>query len=128
MPKPKQMHPVRSAVEFRGEGATRFFYGTRPTDDLGLLLANKRSRDVRRVYMQYNVHLEMSRKMDTGVRVNRMLASALGVDAVSSSEAAHPRMHLKHAPTDATLVVFGKELDSTEEEARGLVLFAIVVL
>lgn len=128
MPKPKRMHPVLSAVEFRGEGATRFFYNTRPTDDLGLLLANKRSRDVRHSYMQHKVHVEMSHVMDTGVRVNRMLAGALGVDAGSASNAADPRMHLKCAPRDATLVVFGEELDSSEEEARGLVLSAIVVL
>lgn len=117
-----------SAVEFRGEGATRFFYNTRPTDDLGLLLANKRSRDVRHSYMQHKVHVEMSHVMDTGIRVNRMLAGALGVDAGSASNAADPRMHLKRAPPDATLVVFGEELDSSEEEARGLVLSAIVVL
>ena len=128
MPNIKRMRPVRSAVEFRGEGTTRFFYKTKPTDDIGLLLANKCSRDVRRAYMQYNVHVEMSCKMDTGIRVNRMLAGALGVDAGSSSKAADPRIHLKRAPTDAALVVFGQELDSLEEEARGLVLSAIVVL
>ena len=58
----------------------------------------------------------MSHVMDTGVRVNRMLAGALGVDAGSASNAADPRMHLKCAPTDAALVVFGEELDSSEEE------------
>ena len=128
MHKSKRMHPVLSSVEFRGEGTTRFFYNTRPTDYLELLLANKRSRGVRHSYMQYKVHVEMSHMMDTGVRVNRMLAGALGVDAGSASTAADPRMHLKCAPTDATLVVFGEELDSSEEEARGLVLSAIVVL
>ena len=120
------MRLVRAAaIEFNGQGTTRFFYKTRPVDDLELLLANKRARDIRLTFLRFNVSREMAAKMDTGVRVNRMLAGALGVSVKSSSHDADPQACLRRVPHDAQLVVFGEEID--DEVKRGLVLTAIVV-
>lgn len=49
------------------------------TDDLGELLQRKREDEVQQSLMKISVHREMSRVLDTGVRVNAGLASAMGV-------------------------------------------------
>ena len=127
MPTPartKRMRPVAySAIEFNGEGTTRFFYDARPTDDLEVLLATRRAREIKNAFMRVNVGRKMVARMDAGVRVNRALARGLGVKALSSpATEAYP---LTRAPRRAKLVVFGEPLE--DESARGLVLTAIVL-
>jgi hypothetical protein len=44
-------------------------------DDLEQLLANKKARDEADAAMRVRVHKEMSKRMDTGIRVNPALAA-----------------------------------------------------
>lgn len=128
----KRMRAVRrSAVtlrlELNGTGHTHYYYCYYDsTDDLATLLARKTHRDVETRIMQHTVQAEMTKTMDTGIRVNHALARAYGVPttASSSSEGDDGDGGAASATnrTGARLLVIGERLSPEVEDARGLAL------
>ena len=62
-----------------------YCYAHRSDDDIEQLLIDRRERTVMQSLMAVHVSQELHRTMDTGIRVNRALASALGVDTNHST-------------------------------------------
>ena len=62
-----------------------YCYAHRPDDDIEQLLIDRRERTVIQSLMAVHVSRELQKTMDTGIRVNRALASALGVDTKRSA-------------------------------------------
>ena len=57
----------------------RYYYAYCSDDALEMLLLSKRSRNAHDKLMRARVHQDTAKRMDTGIRVNRALASAMGM-------------------------------------------------
>jgi hypothetical protein len=66
-------------------GVLYYCYAHRADDDIAQLLIDRRERTVIQSLMAVHVSQELHKTMDTGIRVNRALASALGVDTNRSA-------------------------------------------
>ena len=135
---PKRMRSVGHKavlpiIKLNGHAHTRYFYAMyNMNDDLDTLLANRAHANVERRVMQRRVATDMTKMMDTGVRVNHTLAAAYSVStgggAASSASASSASASLSKPRVDAglrpaTLLVIGDALtpEECQERSVGLV-------
>jgi len=101
----------------------RFYYAYCSDDALVMLLLSKRSREAHNKVMRARVHQDTAKRMDTGVRVNKALASAMGVQVDDAPEKlVEERIDLRDA------CMLRGQLMTREEEAEHNVLLIEVVL
>ena len=96
-----------------------------PNDDLSILLINRRVRLLEERLMRERVGSEMKTRLDTGVRVNRQLASAFGVAAPVEPADGDDEDVTCTVPKDCAFVTQTR-LEEQEAVKSGLALVAIV--
>ena len=130
---PKRMRAISRStptgvypIERRPPGSHAYYDGVyNPEDSLDTLLAEKVHRDVSNEATRREVHVNVAQKMDTGIRVNHALASALGVKVTSGAKSDEPRFLPEMATRSIALMVIGERLDSRECDERRLRLVAL---
>ena len=101
----------------------RFYYAYCSDDSLVMLLLSKRSRDAHNKLMRARVHQYTAKRMDAGVRVNKALASAMGVQVNGVPEkSVEERIDLSDA------CMLRGQLMTPKEETEHNVLLVEVVL
>ena len=116
----KRMRRVSSLSIETGD-PVYYYITVDPTDDLSMLLANKRRRRVTDYLMSLEVQRNMAHVMDTGIRINPMLAQMHGYhDGINRST-----NRGMCVPTDSD---FETQVPLSDEDAvrRNLVLVAVV--
>jgi len=90
------------------------------SDDLDVLLSSKRCKEARQTLMCWRVNKAMSKRMDTGIRVNRALAQMYGHAAPTN----HCPRQFTSIPTDAT-TLWSSDLSDQLAENRGIMLVGV---
>ena len=123
MPK---MFASKRMKSFVRKGEQYCYVSFDPNDDLSILLVNKRVRMLEERLMRERVGSEMKTRLDTGVRVNRQLASAFGV-AAPLEPADDDEDVTCTVPKDCAFVTQTR-LEEQEALKSGLALVAIVLM
>jgi pyrroloquinoline quinone (PQQ) biosynthesis protein C len=102
----------------------RYYYAYRSDDDLAMLLLDTRSRRAHNKLMRARIEKDTASRMDTGIRVNRALASAMGVHVQEAAEEEPPseRIDLRDA-----CMLRGQLMTPAEEAEHGVILVEVVL-
>ena len=101
----------------------RYYYAYRTDDDLAMLLLDTRSRRAHNKLMRAQVQKDTATRMDTGIRVNRALASAMGVHVQDAPEKPESEsIDLRDA-----CMLRGELMTPAEEAEHGVILVEVVL-
>lgn len=89
-------------------------------DDLDVLLSSKRRKEARNMLMRWRVDEAMAQKMDTGIRVNQVLARMHGQSVPSPPRSTY----ISTVPHDTTSLYL-TDLNDRNAKAQGIMLVGV---